>query len=131
MLSKLTGQQKTIMVKALFERIFAAKDRNSLNNIAFKISKTGEAVKFEVHSNTKGLRGFIHKDSGLLVLEQNPGKGTWCAKLASDGVDCAWIMQNGNYLSFVIRHKGEIHIIRTNPRNRQETEDRALNILAK
>lgn len=130
MLDKLTGAQKTAMIKALFSRIFAAKDRNDLMNIVFRLNADGATAAFKVHSNTKNLRGFIH-ESGLLVLEQNPSKGSWCGKLASEGIECAWIMKSGTYLSFVIRHKEEIHILRTNPANRQETEDRALNILAK
>ena len=129
MIDKLNGQQKTAMVKALFQRIFAAASPKELADIGFTIAQSSVAV-FKVHTNTRNLRGFIH-ESGLLVLEQNPGKGSWCGKLAAEGVECAWIMQGGSYLSFVIRHNGEIHILRTNPRNRQETEDRALNILAK
>ena len=130
MLDKLTGIQKTAMIKALFKRIFDAASPMDLANIAFKLTASGDTAVFKVHSNTKNLRGFIH-ESGLLVLEQNPGKGSWCGKLAAEGVECVWIMKSGTYLSFMIRHNDEIHILRTNPRNRQETEDRALNILAK
>lgn len=130
MLDKLTGTQKTTMIKSLFQRIFAADSPKELANVAFRLTQSGDTAVFKVHSNTKDLRGFVH-ESGLLILEQNPGKGSWCGKLAAEGVEAAWIMKSGSYLSFMIRHNNEIHILRTNPRNRQETEDRALNILAK
>ncbi len=130
MLDKLSGQNKTKMIKSLFQRIFAADSPKELADVGFKLTQSGDTAVFKVHSNTKNLRGFIH-ESGLLVLEQNPGKGSWCGKLAAEGVEAAWIMKSGSYLSFVIRHNDEIHILRTNSRNRQETEDRALNILAK
>lgn len=130
MLEKLTGKQKTAMIKTLFGRIFAAATPQDLVGNLFKINAAGDTVVFKPHTNTKNLRGFIH-ESGLLVLEQNPNKGSWCGKIAAEGVECVWIMKSGSYLSFVIRHNNEIHILRTNPRNRQETEDRAHNILAK
>jgi len=130
MLDKLTGKQKTAMIKALFGRIFAAATPQDLVGNLFKINAAGDTVVFKPHTNTKNLRGFIH-ESGLLVLEQNPNKGSWCGKIAAEGAECVWIMKSGSYLSFVVRHNDEIHILRTNPNNRQETEDRALNILAK
>jgi hypothetical protein len=131
MIDKLTGKQKTVMVNALIQKIFEASSPKDMSPAGFRLGEGNENIAiFKVHSNTKNLRGYIH-ESGLLVLEQNPNKGSWCGKLAADGVECAWIMKSGSYLSFVVRHKGEIHILRTNPRNRQETEDRAHNILAK
>jgi hypothetical protein len=128
MLDKLNGKQKTALVVALMRKIFAAESNMDLQPIAFKIAEDVK-ITFTPHQNSKGLRGFIH-ESGLLVLEQNPGKNTWCAALADAGVKCAWIMKNGDYLSFVLVHKGKVHIIRTKKNDRKYTEDKANQILA-
>lgn len=119
MIDKLSAQEKVKLIKLLFTRIFkydTPADMKGMN-----ISSSSGQIIFKPFPNSKGLRGFIH-DSGLLLLEQNPGKRTWCAELASSGIRCAWVMKQGSFLSFVIQWEGEIFIIKTDPRNRNKVE---------
>jgi hypothetical protein len=128
MLDKLNGKQKTALVLNLMRKIFEAETNLELKPVGFKIDES-TVITFTPHKNSKGLRGFIH-ESGLAILEQNPGKNSWCAALADGGVRCAWIMKQGAYISFVLVHKGKMHIIRTQPNNRKFTEEQANRILA-
>ena len=121
MIDKFNASEKVKLIKLLFGKIFRAETPDDLEATRFT-NDAGE-VAFKPFPNSKGLRGFIDTASGLLLLEQNPGKGTWCADLANQGIECAWIMKQGSFLSFVFRWNRITHIIRTDPKNRDKVED--------
>lgn len=118
MIDKFNTQEKVKLVKLLFGKIFRAETPDDLEATRFT-NDAGE-VLFSPFPNSKGLRGFVDPTSGLLLLEQNPGKGTWCASLAKMGVECAWVMKQGSFLSFVFRWNRSIHIV---PRSKGNIED--------
>ncbi|GAG29447.1 unnamed protein product [marine sediment metagenome] len=121
MIDKFNATEKVRLIRLLFGKIFRAGSVDDLEAASFT-HESGKVV-FEPFSNSKGLRGFTDKSSGLLLLEQNPGKGTWCADLANQGIECAWVMKQGSFLSFVFRWNRDIHIVRTDPKNRDKVED--------
>ena len=139
----MNAKDKIQLIHDLFRRIFEAKTPDDMLSLAYKIRLNSkdeniiEMVEFSPFKNGKGLRGYICQDAvntsgmnDLLILEQNPGKNSWGAELARNGLECAWVMKKGEYLSFVFRHNGNIRIVRANSANRKALENKVVKILA-
>ena len=74
-----------------------------------KQGKVGPFVLGRTNNNLKKAQGKINGED-VLIVEQNPHKNSWCAKLANQGYPCAWVFKNGKYFSFLIIVNGRLRV---------------------
>ncbi|HHF42434.1 MAG TPA: hypothetical protein ENL38_01775 [Candidatus Aminicenantes bacterium] len=86
-----------------------------------KQGKVGPFILGRTNNNLKKAQGRISGED-VLVVEQNPHKNSWCAKLANQGYQCAWVFKNGKYFSFLIVVNGRLRVFSADKARKEVTK---------